>query len=261
MENLYCKFCGCKKVKKELALSLQSSIYSCRDCSIAFTYPAPVLPDYQEMDFHAHTAVEDLVTIDSLPKDWQKSIRTEIEMIKDNVAAGSNVLEIGCGDGLLINELQKLSFNCFGIEPSYAATKRAVTKGLNVIQGYFPVTSFDSQMDVVILTHVFEHIENPIDFISGIKNILNPGGYILFAQTNYLGLIPRLQKENWYAWVPEHHYWHFTLQGLSSFMTSHSFARVCNEYVSLVHPENFSYKASKLMPKFADQFIALYKNN
>ncbi len=253
-----CLFCGNTSFRTLIATE-NLGILVCNQCKIAKTHPAPELPDYEEMDFHAHTAVEDLVTIESLPKDWQKSIRTEVEMVKNNVPAGSNVLEIGCGDGLLINELQKSDFNCFGIEPSHTATKRAVNKGLNVIQGYFPKTSFDCKMDVVILTHVFEHIENPIDFIEAVKAILNPGGYMLFAQTNYLGLIPKLQKENWYAWVPQHHYWHFTLQGLSSFMTAQSFELSTKEYVSLVHPDNFRYKLSKVIPKLADQFIALYK--
>jgi|SRR5579864_845425 SAM-dependent methyltransferase len=78
-----------------------------------------------------------------------------------------NVVEIGCGDGALIERLSSVRFSSryTGLEISSTALERARQKhlaGVNfeLFDGY--ATRFaDQQFDLAILSHVVEHVEHP----------------------------------------------------------------------------------------------------
>lgn len=256
-----CFFCG-----GPVGIVLKFNNFStkkCLRCKIALTSPAPSVPDYTQMDFHA-SSKEDLQTltdIKSLPYDWQKLISIQSEMVKKNLPIGSRVLEIGCGEGLLLGELLKNNYLVYGIEPSQAAYKRILLRGsIEAKCGYFPQQQFSEPFDLIIMSHVLEHIENPEELLLNIKKSA-PNGYFMVTQTNYLGLIPRVLKENWYAWVPDQHFWHFSLTGLTKYLAKFGFVKVSHQFSSLVHPHNKLYKIANTIPQLRDQFIAIYKIN
>lgn len=262
--NDHCPFCegsSTKLILKETTFK----IFECKNCGIASTHPAPSIPDYASMDFHskANAANEDqLTSIKDLPIDWQNLIEKQIELIKIYFHKDSNILEIGCGEGILLDELFKHGFqNVEGIEPSRYAAIRGEKKELKIINAFFDPDKVTKKYDLVIMSHVFEHIEQPVGFLENISTILNPKGSIMLTQTNYKGLIPRWQKEKWYAWVPEQHFWHFTIPGLSKFMGTKNYHLIDSAYLSLVHPHDFIYKISKLKKQWIDQFIALYQQS
>ena len=91
-------------------------------------------------------------------------------------------------------------------------------RGLDIKNEYFSSAASERKYDLIIMSHVFEHIEKLNDFLKDLSRSLNNNGAIMFTQTNYKGLLPRLQKEKWYAWVAEQHYWHFTLKGLTKLL-------------------------------------------
>ncbi|MFN8207211.1 MAG: class I SAM-dependent methyltransferase [Bacteroidales bacterium] len=213
------------------------------------------------MDFHSCTKsddIESLTDIDCLPPDWAKLLQIQSGFVEKYLPKQKKVIEIGCGEGLLLSELLNRNYKVYGIEPSEAASKRAVMRGIEVKNGYFPQQKFNGEFDVVIMSHVLEHIENPSNIINEIVKIA-PKGYLLLSQTNYLGLIPRIQKGKWYAWVPEQHFWHFSLHGLSRFLADFGFKQVDYAYSSLVHPHDIWYKIASQKNSWADQFTVLYK--
>lgn len=258
-QNLVCYFCG-SATKQYLSFNT-IDIISCVKCKIAFTFPVPTLPEYEELDFHNCTKSLDtpsLTKLNELPYNWKKLINIQTELLRRNLAESSKILEIGCGEGILLEALQAVGFKTFGIEPSKTAASRAKTRGLDVINGYFPDNNVNEKVDAVIMSHVLEHIQDPAQIINAIK-LIAPGGYLVLTQTNYRGLIPRSQKGDWYAWVPEQHFWHFSLEGLTMWLNEFGFEQVEFKYSSLVHPENILYKASLLRNSWIDQYTVIYK--
>lgn len=79
------------------------------------------------------------------------SLRPDLQIIADNIAPGSRVLDIGCGDGALMAALRdKKQVDARGLEIDPANVASAVSKGLSVIQGdadadlsAYPDGSFD----------------------------------------------------------------------------------------------------------------------
>lgn len=63
-------------------------------------------------------------------------LRPDLEVIARNVAPGSRVLDVGCGDGELMAVLRdEKQVDARGMEIDPVAVERAVARGLSVIQG------------------------------------------------------------------------------------------------------------------------------
>jgi methionine biosynthesis protein MetW len=79
------------------------------------------------------------------------SLRPDLAIIARNVAQGARVLDVGCGDGLLMAALrQQKNVDARGLELDGANVSAAVSRGLSVVQGDadsdladYPDNSFD----------------------------------------------------------------------------------------------------------------------
>jgi methionine biosynthesis protein MetW len=79
------------------------------------------------------------------------ALRPDLAVIAANVAPGSRVLDIGCGDGALMAALQREQHcDARGMELDPMGVAECVARGLSVIQGdadsdlaYYPDASFD----------------------------------------------------------------------------------------------------------------------
>lgn len=258
----YCRLCQGTDLKLVFS-TIEFDIIECSNCKIAFTYPIPNLPDYVNMDFHSgenKESADKLIFIENLHPDWQRLIRLQTKMIIRRNDWDIKILEIGCGEGILLDELRKAGFqNIEGIEPSKTAFQRAQRKGLKISNGYFDNTRIERCYDLVIMSHVFEHIEDPKSFVEKVKSVLKPGGSIMLTQTNFKALMPRYLKENWYAWVPDQHYWHFTPSGLEKMFRQHGFMSFQVKYCTLVHPRTKLNWLARRIPFLLDQFVFIAK--
>jgi methionine biosynthesis protein MetW len=78
-------------------------------------------------------------------------LRPDLALIADNVARGTRVLDVGCGDGALLQALRDTrGCNVHGMEIDSANVAECVGKGLSVIQGdadkdlaFYPDGAFD----------------------------------------------------------------------------------------------------------------------
>ncbi len=93
------------------------------------------------------------------------SLRVDLQLIAKMVAPGSRVLDVGCGDGALLQHLWKTKeVDGRGIEISQAGVNACVRNGLSVIQGDadrdlkdYPSDAFD----YVILSQTLQATHNP----------------------------------------------------------------------------------------------------
>lgn len=249
-----CVFCG-GLIKKYLRVN-EGWIYVCRNCEIGVSIPKPPAVPYSNDDFHEQFNVNN---IDELPRQWRNSILKQCNLIENNFDKNIKILEIGCGQGLMLKELQNRGYNVIGLEPSVEASKIARNKKLNVVTGYFPETKVEEKFDLIIISHVLEHIEDYKKFIESLEKVIKSNGCLLLTQTNYKGLIPRIQKDSWYAWVPEQHFWHFTPNGLAFIFNKFGYKKIKLIRSSLVHGLTPITFIAELFPILGDQFHLLAK--
>jgi SAM-dependent methyltransferase len=251
-----CPLCGFTKTHQLFAPgpSKEWLVESCAKCTNAWTIPSPENISYEYDNFHEQFSIH---SINQLPLQWRKSLLMQIELLSHSLKSGARILEVGCGEGLFLSALAQRGFQVMGIEPSKSAGNVSRRRGIDVATGYFPHTEIDGPFDAVIMSHVLEHISNPTHALQEVSKLV-PGGKVLLVQTNWQGLIPRIQKRQWYAWVPEQHFWHFTPRGLSSILERSLGWHVREiQYSSLEHGSSRISRISELVSVLCDQFHLL----
>jgi 2-polyprenyl-3-methyl-5-hydroxy-6-metoxy-1,4-benzoquinol methylase len=122
---------------------------------------------------------------------------------------GARVLDIGCGEGVLLEYLNPALYsNYVGIDLSQAAIDRALARGFvrsTFAQadalGYVPAEGYD----VIVFNEVLYYFPNPFEVLKRYQRWLNPGGVFiasLFAGSARTSAIARWLKNN-YASVKE----------------------------------------------------------
>ena len=102
-------------------------------------------------------------------------MKPEFKIISDLINKNSQVLDVGCGDGILMEFLaQEKKVNIRGIEISKTKVQNCIAKGLTIIEGnaeedlkQFPDKSFD----YVILSQTLQAFLNPEKVIDELLRI------------------------------------------------------------------------------------------
>ena len=91
-------------------------------------------------------------------------------------------VEVGCGSGVLLTELQRKGYKCTGVEPDARTAEWIRDKtGLDIRSGFFPEVEVPI-CDLFLAFDVIEHSPDPIGFMDGISKVLAPDG-IAIIQT------------------------------------------------------------------------------
>jgi methionine biosynthesis protein MetW len=141
-----------------------------------------------------------------------RSMRVDLQLIAGLVAPKSRVLDIGCGDGALIDHLFRTQgCDARGIELDMALVTRAVAHGLPVMQGdadtdlvHYP----DQAFDYVVLSRTLQAVERPLEVLRqmlrigahAVVSFPNFGHWYLRAQLLLKGRMPMTNSWNrmWY---------------------------------------------------------------
>lgn len=94
--------------------------------------------------------------------------------------AGKDILEVGCGTGLVLARLSQFARTAKGIDLSPGMLDLARAKGLDVIEGSALELPFrDDSFDVVCSFKVLPHIPQVDCTLAEMARVTRPGGYIL----------------------------------------------------------------------------------
>ena len=111
------------------------------------------------------------------------------------VTFDSSILDVGCGDGKLIIDLEKAGYkNLTGIDPfiekdiEYSAQVRILKKNIDEVSENF---------DLIMLNHSFEHMDNPLKILKDLRKILSSTGVILIRIPTVSSFAWRAYRENW----------------------------------------------------------------
>ena len=95
------------------------------------------------------------------------------------------VLEIGCGYGSMLSALAAAGHRTTGMEPSQKAAAFCRRNGLAIVIGRFPDVPFSAgSFDVVLARHVIEHLSDPREFVNGLVQLVEPGGFVVIETEN-----------------------------------------------------------------------------
>ncbi len=105
---------------------------------------------------------------------------------------GLNVIDVGCGGGILTESLAQLGATVTGIdmgeEPLNVARLHALETGIKVhyekITAEAKAQDSAAQFDVVTCMEMLEHVPDPESIIKACAAMVKPGGYVFFSTLN-----------------------------------------------------------------------------
>jgi methionine biosynthesis protein MetW len=162
------------------------------------------------------------------------SLRPDLAIIADNVAAGARILDVGCGDGALMAALRDTKgVDARGLEIESANVSAAVAKGLAVVQGDadsdladYP----DNGFDYAILSQTLQTTRRP-DLV--MDHLLRIGRQAFVSFPNFAqwkirfahmfgGRMP-VTKQLPHRWYDTPNIHHVTIADFKSFVTERGF--------------------------------------
>ena len=197
------------------------TIVRCRQCDLARTAPAPSeaeLDGYYPKGYHSTTKRYRGGMDRVLSLVHASRIRT----IERLLGGPGSVLDIGCGPGVLINQMRSRGWRVRGTERSPSAARQA----RDVFHLDVSAVDVDTLVaegatyDAVVLWHVAEHLRAPEETVRGIAQLLRPGGVLLIAVPNFVSPEARIGRAGWFHLDVPRHLVHFTAATLTAILKS-----------------------------------------
>lgn len=193
---------------KSAAAGRDFQLYSCNQCDLMFWEPRALDPKFYSgnklntvyVDYHYNLRK-------AMP--FQSKPFFEVFPIKSGT-----LLDVGGGDGLFAGRAQAMGFDVSMIDFDERSVETARKKGVHKAFAYSleDFAAFcnaqNRRFDVISFFEVLEHQEDLASFITNIKKLLKPGGWIVGSTPNRDRMFAhRQQKMDGQDTPPNHFFW------------------------------------------------------
>lgn len=161
-------------------------VVRCLDCTGKYIHPMVYFSDefrrrlYSLDYWNEGGALEDF-------KNYGEKVRIIGEVKKlTGDTPGETLLDVGCGTGEFLKAGSDAGFDVTGIDVDATTTEHITKKyGFRTVTGLLGPDTFPAgKFDVVVLSHVIEHLQKPIELLGVIHGILKPNGLFVMCTPN-----------------------------------------------------------------------------
>jgi SAM-dependent methyltransferase len=149
-------------------------------------------------------------------KDYQTMKRRFVALADElGEPQGRRLLEIGSNAGYALEAFQEKGWEVTGCEANASTADHARAHvGCRVV-GSLGELGRDERFDLILLSHVLEHIIEPLPFLEDLAGRLGAGGRLCVLVPNYGSLVARhLYRNSWASYLPFQHVWYFDPRSL-----------------------------------------------
>jgi 2-polyprenyl-3-methyl-5-hydroxy-6-metoxy-1,4-benzoquinol methylase len=201
------------------------TIQKCSACQLLFTNPRPdkhQIGSYYKSDLYiSHTDKSNSVT-NSIYKLARKfTLKQKLKLI-NRLSADKSILDFGCGTGDFLTTCKNDQWNINGFEPDEDARSIAESKTKITIYNKIDNLKKLSEISIVTLWHVLEHIHDLNETLDTLVNLMRKKGKIVIAVPNYNSFDAKIYQEYWAAYDVPRHLYHFSKATISKLLNYHS---------------------------------------
>ncbi|MFA5337780.1 MAG: class I SAM-dependent methyltransferase [Candidatus Omnitrophota bacterium] len=204
----------------EYLTSLQNySIRRCQDCGLLFLSPRPHKEDSEKLYNANYYTVNRSSPLFLRGFIYQTKLKNDIRKAAFliNRYHCNSVLEIGCGNVLKLVGLRKVFGNrelrLIGVDIQFSKETQELARSYNIelYQGDadFVENNFNlSQIHLVLMSQVLEHLENPVRFLKIIEQLMAPSAKLLIETPSPSGIDFLLFRRRFWGGfhIPRHFY-------------------------------------------------------
>lgn len=204
MKITKCPVCENQTFKKQFSLKLKtSSFVKCDKCNLIFQNPQEDVnitigrygEDYFKYELDNQYNFFDLI----------KKTLHDHKILK-LLPANAKVLEIGSATGLFLKYMDSLGYKSTGLEVCKESVEYGIKKyGVDLINKRLEdVVLENDSFDLIHFSHLIEHLNDPVYFLSRVKELLKKGGCVLLTTPNASGLFAKIYSDSWRCVVDDH---------------------------------------------------------
>lgn len=172
-------------------------VVKCHDCGLVYLNPRPDVSELSTIypsEYYAYHLAEKNVENENTGSLLYKARRhVYLSRLEKALSAcpgkdSLRVLDIGCADGRALNwykQVRSTSVETFGVDFDAKAVELATKAGHKAFLGRFEEAELPRDFfDLVVATHVIEHVADPRAFTKRAFEVLKPGGIFLIETPN-----------------------------------------------------------------------------
>ncbi len=211
LEDALCEVCGSPDRKRMMEFR-GFTYHSCLECTHVYVAPRVRLALLLELASH-HEHDDDENDFLEIQKIFAEPICHLIRLR----AAGNRLLDLGFGRGHIMRLARAYGFEVYGMDSSRRLVEQLEAEfGKRLSHGAIgadpiPWDSFDA----IVMSHVVEHLVEPVKILREVLTKLSPGGLLYVAVPNIASLQFRIFGKYWDAINPMVHMQYFNEKSLS----------------------------------------------
>lgn len=238
-----CFYCGCNEVyilADKLRFEVQKPVCKCVNCGLVFVKPPFVSEDktFYENQYRAYykaPPASDYYTSE-IPV-----AHLRLGKIAHLLSKQMKIMEIGAAAGSMLTALKEVGYhNVCGVEPDKNYSQYAIEHaGHMVYQGILEHIDLpENEFDAIICFHVFEHSNEPSEFLNTVFKLLKPGGVFIAEVPNfddYLISLLNLKAYKDFYFQPSHNFY-FSAKTAFNLLAKSNFVRL-----NAIHYQRYSF--------------------
>jgi SAM-dependent methyltransferase len=175
----------------------------CRACKLVYLDPRPAVAELDRIypdDYHAFAFTPDRFGF--VYKVRRKLEARRLLSLCRGLPPDALITDVGCGDGFhleLLREFGPPGWRLEGIDLDERAAKGAAERSLTIHIGDVRTLDLPSEsVDLALMIHTIEHVEDPGGILRAVQRLLKPGGRLLVLTDNTDSLDFRLfRNRHW----------------------------------------------------------------
>lgn len=205
----------------------RTNFVKCIQCGLIYQNPqldANELALFYSPDYEPYVSpIED--------ENWLKkkfrlaNIWKKVSLVKSFHQNKGYILDVGCSTGIFLTQMNKIGWECYGIEPNYYAAEIAKkTRGINIFWGYLSeFKGIDRCFDVITFWDVLEHTFSPRSELRLAYNLLSSNGILIINIPNWNAFDRDWLGKYWQGYDPPRHLYVFSEDNIKQYLSKTGF--------------------------------------